>query len=91
MLGVVANQRLICVLRLFDRTVRFRDIIFSDPSLETCPRPDLLRAMVLRSPFLDVLTSMIQPNLPLTIHEYEEWGDPSVRVCVVVWMQRGGL
>ncbi len=40
-------------------------------------RPHLFRAMVLRSPFLDVLTAMMQPSLPLTIHEYEEWGDPA--------------
>ncbi len=32
---------------------------------------------MLRSPFLDVMTAMMQPGLPLTIHEYEEWGDPA--------------
>jgi len=40
-------------------------------------RPDLFRAMVMRSPFLDVLTAMALPHLPLTVHEFEEWGDPS--------------
>lgn len=25
---------------------------------------------------MDVLSAMCQPELPLTVHEYEEWGDP---------------
>ncbi|CAG8633185.1 24646_t:CDS:10, partial [Dentiscutata erythropus] len=39
-------------------------------------RPDLFRALVLRVPFLDPLTSMLDPNLPLTKIEYNEWGNP---------------
>lgn len=27
-------------------------------------------------PFLDILTAMLDPSLPLTAQEYEEWGDP---------------
>uniref|UniRef100_UPI00398F48BA prolyl endopeptidase-like isoform X1 n=1 Tax=Pristiophorus japonicus TaxID=55135 RepID=UPI00398F48BA len=38
--------------------------------------PDLVRAVVLRAPFLDVLNTMLDPSLPLTIEEQEEWGDP---------------
>ncbi|RIB06657.1 prolyl oligopeptidase family-domain-containing protein, partial [Gigaspora rosea] len=37
---------------------------------------DLFRALVLRVPFLDPLTSMLNPNLPLTKIEYNEWGNP---------------
>ncbi|XP_041063155.1 prolyl endopeptidase-like [Carcharodon carcharias] len=38
--------------------------------------PDSIRAVVLRAPFLDVLNTMLNPSLPLTIEEQEEWGDP---------------
>lgn len=31
---------------------------------------------MLQVPFLDILTSMLDPSLPLTIQEYEEWGEP---------------
>ncbi|XP_044284990.1 prolyl endopeptidase-like isoform X1 [Varanus komodoensis] len=40
--------------------------------------PHLLRAMVLQAPFLDVLNTMLDPDLPLTIEEQEEWGNPLV-------------
>jgi len=40
-------------------------------------RPDLWRAVVLAVPFLDVLTTMLDTDLPLTVGEFEEWGDPS--------------
>ncbi|KAJ3043221.1 hypothetical protein HDV00_005541 [Rhizophlyctis rosea] len=39
-------------------------------------RPDLFRAMVLRAPFLDPLTTMLTPDSPLASVEREEWGDP---------------
>lgn len=38
-------------------------------------RPDLFRAMVLDAPFLDVAAEMSDATLPLTEHEYDEWGD----------------
>ncbi|XP_015277491.1 PREDICTED: prolyl endopeptidase-like [Gekko japonicus] len=38
--------------------------------------PHLIKAMVLQSPFLDVLNTMLDPHLPLTIEEQEEWGNP---------------
>ncbi|KAJ6666958.1 hypothetical protein lerEdw1_018960, partial [Lerista edwardsae] len=38
--------------------------------------PHLLKAMVLQAPFLDVLNTMLDPDLPLTIEEQGEWGDP---------------
>lgn len=38
--------------------------------------PELVRAAVLRVAYLDVLTTMSDPSLPLTEHEVDEWGDP---------------
>jgi oligopeptidase B len=40
-------------------------------------RPDLYRAVVSQVPFVDVMNTMLDANLPLTIGEYEEWGDPN--------------
>lgn len=39
-------------------------------------RPDLFRAVVAEVPFVDVVTTMADPTLPLTITEWEEWGNP---------------
>lgn len=39
-------------------------------------RPDLFHTMVVRVPFVDTLTTCLDPTLPLTIGEYEEWGNP---------------
>lgn len=39
-------------------------------------RPDLFHAALAQVPFVDVLTSMLDETLPLTVAEYEEWGDP---------------
>ncbi|XP_009071253.1 PREDICTED: prolyl endopeptidase-like [Acanthisitta chloris] len=38
--------------------------------------PELIRAMVLQAPFVDVLNTMMKTHLPLTIEEQEEWGNP---------------
>lgn len=40
-------------------------------------RPELLRAVNLEAPFVDVLNTMMDPTLPLTLEEQEEWGSPS--------------
>ena len=40
-------------------------------------RPDLFRAVVSHVPFVDVMNTMLDASLPLTIPEYEEWGDPN--------------
>jgi oligopeptidase B len=42
-------------------------------------RPELFRAAILRVPFVDVVSTMLDASLPLTVGEYEEWGDPRVR------------
>ncbi|PAS96352.1 MAG: oligopeptidase B [Candidatus Dactylopiibacterium carminicum] len=38
--------------------------------------PALFGAAVLEVPFVDVVTTMLDPSLPLTVGEYEEWGNP---------------
>jgi oligopeptidase B len=41
-------------------------------------RPDRFAAAVAEVPFVDVVTTMSDPTLPLTVNEWEEWGDPRV-------------
>ncbi|MFI5956813.1 S9 family peptidase [Cryptosporangium sp. NPDC051539] len=38
--------------------------------------PESFRAIVADVPFVDALTSILDPSLPLTVTEWEEWGDP---------------
>jgi oligopeptidase B len=40
-------------------------------------RPDLFRAVVSHVPFVDVINTMLDASLPLTVPEYEEWGNPN--------------
>ncbi|HVT93704.1 MAG TPA: S9 family peptidase [Bryobacteraceae bacterium] len=40
-------------------------------------RPDLFRAVVSNVPFVDVMNTMMDASLPLTVGEYLEWGDPN--------------
>ncbi len=40
-------------------------------------RPDLYCAVVAAVPFVDVLTTMLDESIPLTVGEYEEWGNPN--------------
>jgi oligopeptidase B len=39
-------------------------------------RPDLFKVVVSKVPFVDVINTMLDPSLPLTVAEFEEWGDP---------------
>ena len=39
-------------------------------------RPDLFAAAIAEVPFVDVLNTMLKPDLPLTVTEYDEWGNP---------------
>ncbi|MDD2717716.1 MAG: S9 family peptidase [Candidatus Wallbacteria bacterium] len=40
-------------------------------------RPDLFQAGEVDVPFVDVINTMLDPNIPLTVTEYEEWGNPN--------------
>lgn len=40
-------------------------------------RPELFAAAIAEVPFVDVLNTMHNPDLPLTVTEYDEWGDPN--------------
>ncbi|MBM3285248.1 MAG: S9 family peptidase, partial [Candidatus Aminicenantes bacterium] len=40
-------------------------------------RPDLFRGVLAAVPFVDVVTTMLDPSIPLTTSEYDEWGDPN--------------
>jgi oligopeptidase B len=42
-------------------------------------RPDLFRAVLSHVPFVDVMNTMLDATLPLTVPEYEEWGNPNER------------
>ncbi len=40
-------------------------------------RPDLFRVVLSHVPFVDVMNTMLDASLPLTVPEYEEWGNPN--------------
>ena len=40
-------------------------------------RPDLFKGIISGVPFVDVLTTMSDPDIPLTTSEYGEWGNPA--------------
>jgi len=42
-------------------------------------RPDLFHTVVAQVPFVDVMNTMLDPSIPLTVIEYEEWGNPNQR------------
>jgi oligopeptidase B len=39
-------------------------------------RPDRWRAVVAEVPFVDVVNTMLDQSIPLTVNEWDEWGDP---------------
>ncbi len=41
-------------------------------------RPDLAATAILQVPFVDVVNTMSDPTLPLTVGEFEEWGNPAI-------------
>lgn len=40
-------------------------------------RPELFKAVVADVPFVDVVNTMLDPTIPLTVIEFEEWGNPA--------------
>ncbi len=40
-------------------------------------RPDLFKGVTAAVPWVDVITTMLDPDVPLTTSEYDEWGDPN--------------
>ena len=40
-------------------------------------RPDLFKAVIASVPFVDVINTMLDETIPLTVVEYEEWGNPN--------------
>jgi oligopeptidase B len=43
-------------------------------------RPDLFRSVVANVPFVDVVTTMLDPTIPLTTGEYDQWGNPEEKL-----------
>jgi oligopeptidase B len=42
-------------------------------------RPDLFKVVIAEVPFVDVINTMMDPTIPLTVAEYNEWGNPSTK------------
>ena len=42
-------------------------------------RPDLFKAVIAEVPFVDVINTMSDTSLPLTVGEFEEWGNPAIK------------
>jgi len=42
-------------------------------------RSNLFKIVIAEVPFVDVINTMLDPNIPLTVTEYEEWGNPNER------------
>jgi oligopeptidase B len=45
----------------------------------TNQRPDLFTGVLTQVPFVDVINTMLDESLPLTVGEFEEWGNPKVK------------
>ncbi len=44
-------------------------------------RPDLFHAALVGVPFVDVMNTMLDESLPLTVTEFEEWGNPKEKAA----------
>ncbi len=44
-------------------------------------RPELFHAVIAKVPFVDVINSMLDESLPLTVGEFEEWGNPKEKAA----------
>ncbi len=52
-------------------------------------RPDLFAGVVAEVPFVDNVNTMLDPTIPLTVTEYDEWGDPN-ELPAFEWMSAYG-
>jgi oligopeptidase B len=50
-------------------------------------KPNQFRAIVAEVPFVDVLTTMLDETLPLTVTEWEEWGNPAASADMYSYMK----
>ncbi|HZN14098.1 MAG TPA: S9 family peptidase [Acidimicrobiales bacterium] len=50
-------------------------------------RPDLFKAVVAQVPFVDCLTTILDETLPLTVIEWDEWGNPKADADVYAYMK----
>jgi oligopeptidase B len=44
-------------------------------------RPDLFNVVLCEVPFVDIMNTMLDASLPLTVTEYEEWGNPNQKAA----------
>ena len=44
-------------------------------------RPDLIKVVLCEVPFVDIMNTMLDATLPLTVTEYEEWGNPNQKAA----------
>jgi len=42
-------------------------------------RPDLFKGVIAGVPYVDVITTMLDPGIPLTAQEFDEWGNPNTK------------
>lgn len=49
--------------------------------------PELFAAVVAEVPFVDCVTTMLDPTIPLTVPEQEEWGDPVADARAYEWLK----
>ena len=50
-------------------------------------RPELCRAVLMKVPFVDVVTSMCDEDMPWVKFEYEEWGNPTADPLVYAYQK----
>jgi oligopeptidase B len=48
-------------------------------SAVTTMRPDICRVVIAGVPFVDVISTMLDESIPLTVGEFDEWGNPKIK------------